>query len=111
MMKINLLDNFVADPIVESPSEAKKRFMSRKWNVSWCSCGKHPVNPNKDVYVQHNLWVRQQMNPVETGGSQLHHVQGIGASIPKYELSYDFSGDEFEMNNTELRRFNEGKEE
>ena len=110
MMKINLLDNFVADPLVESPSEAKKKFMSGKWNVSWCSCGKHPVNPKKDVYRQHNLWVRQQQTPVESGDSQLHHVQGIGASVPKYEHSYDFSGDEFEISDAQLRKFNEGKE-
>ena len=46
----------------------------------------------------------QQRNRVEEGDSKLRGVKGIGASIKKFEPTYDFSGEEFEMSPEELRK-------
>ena len=123
MIKINLLDNLLADPLVVAPSaqkiqdrwaqmlEEKKLKATRKRKITMCGCGNHPVNPNKDVYKQHNHWMAQQKPKMESKKSDLYGTKGIGASIKKYVPVYDFSGDEFEMSNTELRKFNERKKE
>jgi isopentenyldiphosphate isomerase len=105
MMKINLLGK-PSEPLVTKPADAKK-----KWSISWCSCGKHPVNSQKDVYKQHNHWMRQQLGaPVEQEQSQLQDATPIGASIKKFEPTYDFSGEDFEMSPEELRKVRDEQE-
>jgi len=121
MMKINLLGK-PNDPLVSKPNKekAKKHWQdlvvaiqqttTQKYKITYCSCGKHPVNPNKDVYRQHNHWLRQQMGgPVELGYSQLQDATPIGASIKKFEPTYDFSGEDFEMSPEELRKVRDEK--
>ena len=133
MMKINLLGK-PSDPLVNKPDQesAKKHWQDlvvpakmvdayaagairkagvKKYKITFCSCGKHPVNPNKDVYRQHNHWLRQQMGgPVELGYSQLQDATPIGASIKKFEPTYDFSGEDFEMSPEELRKVRDDQE-
>jgi len=122
MMNINLFDKIQNQPFVDQPSKErilenwKKRSASRSKKssprrkirpirkVTKCGCGKHPVNPKGDVYKQHNQWMAQQKNRIEEGDSKLRSVKGTGASIKKFEPTYDFSGEEFEMTAEELRR-------
>jgi len=101
---INLIGNsgIPSTPLTESPKDSKAR---RTHNITMCGCGRHPVNPKKDVYKQHNHWLRQQMGgPVELGHSQLQDATPNGASIKKFEPTYDFSGEDFEMSPEELRK-------
>jgi len=112
MMKINLLGK-PTDPLVSKPDKEKgKKYWKesksksiKKRTITYCSCGKHPVNPKKDVYKQHNHWLRQQLDgPVETEHSQLQDATPIGASVKKFVPTYDFSGEDFEMSPDELRK-------
>ena len=133
MMKLNLLGG-LSDPLVSKPDKEKAQ---KSWSdtdsvdpwqlggsdwwcevedtnlktITYCSCGKHPVNPKKDVYTQHNHWLQQQLGgPVEITTSQLHKVRGIGPSVEKYVPTYDFSGEDFEMSPSELRKFRDEQE-
>ena len=106
MIKINLLDNLI-DPLVVKPSKEKiqqhwqdqiiptkivdphaegtiQKIGVKKHKITWCSCKKHPVNPHKDIYNQHNHWLRQQLGgPVETFNSQIDNATPIGVSHQK----------------------------
>ena len=128
MIKINLLDK-PSDPLVNKPDKEKakthwhdihlvdpwelgersstsvKKRPVEKYNITYCSCGKHPVNPKKDVYKQHNHWLRQQLDgPVENNNSHLRNIIPVGVSVEKYVPTYDFSGEDFEMSPSELRK-------
>jgi len=108
----------IIDPYVEGEkrkAEQKKKAKQKRKNpprrkirplrkITKCGCGKHPVNSKGDVYKQHNQWMAQQMNRIEEGDSKLRGVKGTGASIKKFEPTYDFSGEDFEMSPEELRR-------
>jgi len=125
MMKINLLDNLLADPLVNKPDKEQskkyweeylarstivdpyvedKKRKAEKRKITMCGCDKHPVNPKKDIYMQHNHWMAQQFERVESKTSGLHGVKAVGASIPKPKLSYDFSGEDFELSPEEIRK-------
>ena len=126
MMKINLLGNLMPDPLVEKPSKEKalpywsdekvtstleqpkiklKFKQKSKRIITYCSCGNHPVNPNKDIYKQHNHWVAQQDFKLESNNTKLQAVKGIGVSGPKpFVPTYDFSGEDFETDWEELRK-------
>lgn len=72
----------------------------------WCGCGNHTIDPTKDPYKQHNKWVEGVSTAhVEKNTSAIQNVKAIGASIPKQTHSYDFSGEEFEVDNDALRKF------
>ena len=132
MMKINLLDNLIADPLVSKPDKQKstsyweeylakstivdpyvedKKLKATKRKITMCGCEKHPVNPKKDVYMQHNHWLAQQHPKVEYDierwSSDLYSVKAIGASIEKPQLTYDFSGEEFEVTTEQMRIVND----
>ena len=96
MLKINLLGKVGKNPIVRKPSKKKteKSWKLRKIapaprkrkplrRVTLCGCGHHPVNPKKDVYKQHNIWIAQQKEKIEKGGSEIHSVKGVGISKSK----------------------------
>ena len=110
MIKINLLDNLIPDPIVSPPTRNKMKVgwtpqFKKEWEVTMCGCGHHPVNPKKAVYKQHNHWMNQQHENVEKRHSNLYGVRGTGASIIPYTPTYDFSGEDLEMSPDELRKF------
>jgi len=121
MIKINLLDNLLADPLVVAPSAEKiqdrwaqmvaekKPENTVKRKITMCGCGNHPVNPKKDVYTQHNHWMAQQFPKTESRRSNLYGVKGLDEPSKKYTSTYDFSGEEFEMSSAELRQFNDEK--
>ena len=72
----------------------------------WCGCGNHTIDPTKDPYKQHNKWVEGVSTAhVEKNTSAIQNVKAIGASTPKQTHSYDFSGEEFEVDNDALRKF------
>jgi hypothetical protein len=69
-----------------------------------CGCGNHPINPKKDVYKQHNNWAAQFHRGMESGRTDIRSVKGVDRpQTPK--PTYDFSGDEFEVGNDELRKY------
>ena len=124
MMKINLLDNLLADPLVSKPDNQNptpyweeylarstivdpyvedKKFKATKRKITMCGCNKHPVNPKKDIYQQHNHWMAQQHPKTESRNSDLHSVKVVGASIKKFKLTYDFSGEELEVTTEQMR--------
>jgi len=71
--------------------------------IVMCGCGNHPINPKKDVYKQHNNWAAQFHRGMESGRTDIRGVKGIDRpQSPK--PTYDFSGDEFEVSNDELRK-------
>ena len=73
----------------------------------WCGCGHHTIDSTKDPYKQHNEWVEGISTAhVEKNTSAIKNMRGIGASAPKRTHSYDFSGEEFEVDNDTLRKFN-----
>ena len=108
MLEINLLGNLLNDPLVEKPSEARKRAAKAQTRqITMCGCEKHPVNPKKDVYMQHNHWLAQQHSKVESSRSDLYSVKAIGGSVEKYQPTYDFSGEEFEVTTEQMRIVND----
>jgi hypothetical protein len=55
--------------------------------------------------------MRQQLGaPVEQEQSQLQDATPIGASIKKFEPTYDFSGEDLEMSPEELRKVRDDQE-
>ena len=121
MMKVNLLGNL--GPITQKPSVAKKKMMKKPHKkqipddeevtqpeirtIHWCGCGNHPINPKKDPYMQHNKWAAQFHPKVESSRTDIRGVKGIGFSEKTpAKPSYDFSGEEFEVTNDDLRKFN-----
>jgi len=128
MMKVNLLGNL--GPVTQKPSAAKKRMMKKSLKkdikhqkqtpdddeevtqpeirtIHWCGCGNHPINPKKDPYKQHNNWAAQFHPKVESSRTDIRGIKGIGFSEKTpAKPTYDFSGDEFEVTNNELRKFN-----
>jgi len=134
MMKINLLENLTGDLVTSKPDKekimlnwrnhvvpskmvdpymegTKKEIRRRRtFQITMCGCGKHPVNPKKDIYEQHNHWMAQQHEKVENGSSDLRGVKGIGASIQKAEFIYDFSGEEFEISPEQIRKLSDENE-
>ena len=86
-MKINLLDNLIPNPLVEKPDWEKiqsrwqdmenKKGKPAKRKITMCGCGKHPVNPKKDVYKQHNHWLAQQHPKTENNFSKLQGMKSF----------------------------------
>jgi hypothetical protein len=74
--------------------------------IVMCGCGNHPVNPKKDVYKQHNNWAAQFHTGMESGRTDIRGVKGIDKPQSS-KPTYDFSGDEFEVTNEEMRKINE----
>jgi hypothetical protein len=108
MIKINLLDNLIPEPLVQKPDWQKiqirwKEMENKKRKITMCGCGNHPVNIKKDVYMQHNNWVMQFHPKMESGRTNLHQIKGLNKE--PCELQYDFSGEEHEITSTELREF------
>jgi len=106
-------------PLVEEPKTAKKKSISRtskkKTNkgdpqiktIVMCGCGNHPVNPNKDPYMQHNKWAAQFHPGIESSRTDIRGVKGVGFSEKTpAKPSYDFSGEDFEVTSDELRKIN-----
>jgi hypothetical protein len=126
-IKINLLGNL--GPITVEPSEGKTKIMKATVQgaipeedpseektepeirtIHWCGCGNHPINPKKDPYKQHNKWAAQFHPKTESGRTDIRAVKGVGFSKKTpAKHSYDFSGDEFEVTNGELRKFKDEK--
>jgi len=127
MMKINLLGNL--GPITQRPSVAKKRMMKKSHKkdtkhqeqtpddeevtqpeirtIHWCGCGNHPINPKKDPYMQHNNWAAQFHPKMESSRTDIRGIKGIGfTEKTPAKFTYDFSGEEFEVTNDDLRKFN-----
>lgn len=120
MNKVNLMDKLIADPFTIEPWEAKSK--NRKvWKTIknkprrkkreivtrvMCGCGNHPINPKKDPYTQHNKWAAQFHPGKESGRTDIRNVKGVGVSADQIKPTYDFSGEEFEMSDAELRKFN-----
>jgi hypothetical protein len=73
-----------------------------------CGCKNHFIDSRHDPYEEHNKWVKAEGRKIEGGGSNLNNVRGIGVSEPKHKPTYDFSGDEFEVTNEELRKVRNG---
>ena len=125
MNKINLIGNLITDPFTIEPKTAqvkhrnawppppmKKAKKTKKKEpeiktIVMCGCGNHPINPKKDPYMQHNNWAAQMHPYDENGRSDIHKVKGIGTSVDKFTPTYDFSGDEFEVTNEEMRKTSE----
>jgi hypothetical protein len=119
MNKINLMDNLIADPFTIDPKEARRK--SRKvWpskktkkkepeikTIVMCGCGNHPINPKKDPYKQHNNWAAQFHPKTESGRSDIRNIKGIASTPEKQTPTYDFSGDDFEVTNEEMKKINE----
>jgi hypothetical protein len=104
---INLLGNMgpaEKEPQVAEQKEDKEEIVIR--TITWCGCGNHPINPKKDRYKQHNIWMAQFHPFDENGQSDIRRVKGIGASKRKPKPTYDFSGEEFEVTNAELYKYN-----
>ena len=129
MNKINLIGNLITDPFIiepksakvkhrdawppppmKKPKKAKKKEIEIK-TIVMCGCGNHPINPNKDPYMQHNNWAAQMHPHDESGRSDIRRVKGIGASVPKPNPTYDFSGEEFEVTNEEMRKSQGNKDD
>jgi hypothetical protein len=124
MNKINLMDNLIADPFTIDPKEARKK--SRKsWpskktkkeepeikTIVMCGCGNHPINPKKDPYKQHNNWASQFHPKVESSRTDIRGIKGVGYSAKTpAKNSYDFSGEEFEVTNEEMRKTQGNKDD
>ena len=76
-----------------------------------CGCGNHLIDSTKDPYKEHNDWIENdEVRKVESGTSALHNLKGIGVSAPKISHSYDFSGEEFEVTNRELKEVESNKD-
>ena len=124
MIKINLLGNL--RPLTKKPAlgmKKSKKKSSKKIlkkseqdaseektdpeikTIFWCGCGNHPINPNKDPYMQHNKWAAQFHPRMESGRADIRGVKGIRSSKKKPVPTYDFSGEEFELTNAELKNF------
>ena len=122
MNKINLIGNLLTDPFTIEPKKAKvkhrdawppppmkkpkktKKKEKEIRTIVMCGCGNHPINPNKDPYMQHNNWAAQMHPHDESGRSDIRKIKGIGTSTDKFTPTYDFSGDEFEVTNEEMRK-------
>ena len=99
MMKINLLGK-PSNPLVSKPDKEKakkywkvvgfidpsivlsdppkpKKSQDPKRKITMCGCGKHPVNPKKDVYKQHNHWLAQQHPKTEHNFSKLQGMKSF----------------------------------
>ena len=110
---INLIGNM--GPLVEEPKIAKQKLnkQSSKKNkkpeiktIIMCGCGNHPINPKKDPYMQHNKWLAQFHPITENGRTDVRAVKGIKAAPKTNTPTYDFSGEEFEVSNEQLRKVN-----
>ena len=81
-MQINLLDNLIPDLLVQKPDWQKiqtrwKDMENKKGKITMCGCGNHPVNTEKDVYMQHNNWVMQFHPDMENGKTDIRTIKGI----------------------------------
>lgn len=71
-----------------------------------CGCKNHFIDSRKDPYKEHNKWVEgNAKRTVESPMSRLGNVKAVKTSHTRMEQKYDFSGEEFEVTNTELRKF------
>jgi hypothetical protein len=108
MNMINLLGNM--GPSQDEPEEIEEAQDKEEKTepeirtITWCGCGNHPINPKKDPYKQHNIWMAQFHPHDESGRSDIRRVKGIGASKSRPKPTYDFSGEEFEVTNDILRK-------
>ena len=109
--------DLIPDPLTMKPKEARARNQKAQapkkkkkepeiTTVVMCGCGNHPINPKKDLYTQHNNWAAQFHRGMESGRTDIRNVKGIGSSAEQIKPTYDFSGDEFEMSDAEMRKFN-----
>lgn len=107
MNKINLMGNL--GPLTKKPKDAKKKILDKKppeiRTITWCGCGSHPIDPKKDRYAQHNNWMAQFHPESENGRRDIRGVKGLTNINEPSVPSYDFSGEEFEVTNEELRKF------
>jgi hypothetical protein len=74
----------------------------------WCGCGSHKIDPGKDVYRQHNQWIEEEFGrgvKIESGGTSLENIKNLYVAPRRKRPSYDFSGEEFEITNEEMRKF------
>ena len=128
-IKIDLLGNL--GPVTVKPSAGKKKAMKKSLKktkredeidsseektdpeirtIHWCGCGNHPINPKKDPYKQHNKWAAQFHPKTESGRTDIRTIKGTGFSKKTpAKPTYDFSGDDFEVTNSELRKFKDEK--
>jgi len=124
MNKINLIGNLLTDPFTIEPKKAKVKHRAA-WppppmkkpkktkkeepeikTIVMCGCGNHPINPKKDPYKQHNNWASQFHPKVESSRTDIRGIKGVGFSAKTpAKPSYDFSGEEFEVTNEEMRKY------
>ena len=101
-----MIDADFWDDIMEDLEEDTEEELELQTMV-WCGCGKHTIDSTKDPYKEHNRWVEGISTArVERNVSAIRNIKGVGASAPKRTHSYDFSGEEFEVDNETLRKFN-----
>ena len=130
MNKINLMDNLIADPFTIEPKTAKVKHRDA-WpppsmkkakkakkkepeikTIVMCGCGNHPINPNKDPYMQHNNWAAQFHPKMESSRTDIRGIKSVGFSEKTpTQPSYDFSGEEFEVTNEEMRKTQGNKDD
>ena len=71
-----------------------------------CGCKNHFIDSRKDPYKEHNKWVEENFErKIEEPMSHLGSVKAIKPKRAQIEQRYDFSGEEFEVTNSELRRY------
>ena len=101
-----MIDADFWDDILEELEDETEEELELETRV-WCGCGNHTIDATKDPYKEHNRWVEGVSTAhVEKNISSIRNVKGIGASAPKQTHSYDFSGEEFEVDNETLRKLN-----
>jgi len=108
MNMTNLLGNMDSSPSEPSePEETQDKEETTEpeiRTVTWCGCGNHTINSNKDPYKQHNDWMAQFHPHDESGRTDIRRVKGVGISKSRAKPTYDFSGEEFEVTNDVLRK-------
>ena len=99
-----MIDADFWDDILEELEEDTEKDLELETRV-WCGCGNHMIDATKDPYKEHNRWVEgDNAGHIEKSPSSIHNVKGIGVSSPKQTHSYDFSGEEFEVDNETMRK-------
>lgn len=106
MTHINLLGNL---DLFDDEEETEEEIQLD--TLIMCGCGNHLIDSTKDPYKEHNNWIENdEVRKIESSTSALHNLKGTGASAPKISHSYDFSGEEFEVTNRELRKVGNNKD-
>ena len=103
MSDIDFWDDFLDDLDFDDDDEEEEVELQ---TLIMCGCGQHAIDGRKDPYQEHNRWIEGiSTNYIENSFSIVQNLKGIGVSAPKRTHSYDFSGDEFEVTNEQLRKF------